>query len=67
MNKFERWFLERLFKRMFKQGFYHADNIADVYRMIRVTAETEFYEDNTVTLNSNLRELFELSLRKPMK
>jgi hypothetical protein len=67
MNKFERWFLKRIIAREVTQGFSHVDRITDLYRMIRVACEHEFYEDNLPTMNANLTYWFEDSLRKPSK
>jgi predicted component of viral defense system (DUF524 family) len=67
MNKFEEWIVTRIIKREVRQGFGHRQNIIDLYKMIRVACENEFYEDNTVTMNSNLKEWFEQSLRNPTK
>lgn len=67
MNKFERWFLNRVFRKQVCQGFDHPQRITELYTMIRVAAEREFYEDNVVTLNSVLTEWFEKSLRKLTK
>jgi len=65
MNKFEEWMMKRIIKREVRQGFDHPKKIVDLYKMIRVACENEFYEDNTVTMNSNLGEWFENSLRRP--
>lgn len=67
MNKFETWLLKRIIKREVRQGPEHPKKIVDLYKMIRVACENEFYEDNTVTMNSYLTEWFEKSLRKPTK
>lgn len=67
MNRFEEWFMNRIIQREVRQGFDHQRKITDLYKMIRVACEREFYEDNTVTMNSNLREWFEKSLRNPTK
>jgi hypothetical protein len=67
MNKFEEWIVKRIIKREVRQGFDHQRNIIGLYKIIRVACENEFYEDNTVTMNSNLKEWFEQSLRKPTK
>jgi hypothetical protein len=64
MNKFERWFLNRVFQKQVRQGYKHQENITELYTMIREAAEKEFNEDNVPTLNSFLTECFELSLRK---
>lgn len=66
MTKLETWFLKRIIARAVIQGN-HRNRIVDIFKMIRVACEKEFYEDNTVTLNSNLKEWFEDSLRKPTK
>ena len=65
MNKFEVWMMKRIIKREVRQGFDHPKKIVDLYKMIRVACENEFYEDNTVTMNSNLGQWFENSLRRP--
>lgn len=67
MTIFERWFLTRVFRKQVRQGYDHAQNITELYRMIRVAAEQEFTEDNLVTQNSYLTEWFENSLRKTTK
>ena len=66
MNKFETWFMKRIINRAVRQGS-HSSRITHLYKMIRVAAEKEFYEDNTVTLNSNLTDWFNDSLRKISK
>lgn len=67
MNKFEEWFLKRIIKREVRQDYDHANRITNLYKMIRVSCEEEFYEDNLITLNSNLTEWFEKSLRRTTK
>jgi hypothetical protein len=67
MNKFEEWIVKRIIRREVRQGWDHQRNITNLYKMIRVACESEFYEDNTVTMNSNLTEWFEKSLRSPTK
>ncbi len=64
MTSFERWFLNRVFRKQVRQGYDHPQNITELYTMIRVNAEQEFTEDNIPTLNHSLREWFENSLRK---
>lgn len=64
MSKFERWFLNRVFRKQVRQGFDHDKNITELYTMIREAAEQEFYEDNIPTLNHSLTEWFQNSLRK---
>ena len=67
MNKFEEWMMKRIIRREVRQGFDHPQKIIGLYKMIRVACENEFYEDNTVTMNSYLTEWFEKSLRKPTR
>ena len=64
---FEEWFLKRLIRQIVQQDLAHGEKITQIYTLIRVEAEKEFYEDNIVTLNSNLRDWFEKSLRKESK
>lgn len=59
--------MQRIIRREVQQGFDHADRITEMYRMIRVACEKEFYEDNLITQNSYLREWHENSLRKGMR
>ena len=66
MTKFEQWFMTRTINKQVQQGG-HAQRITNLYRMIRVAAEQEFYEDNLPTQNSYLTEWFENSLRKTPK
>lgn len=63
MNKFEKWFINRILKREVKQSSVHAKNISNLYGMIRGACENEFTEDNIVTLNSFLEERFKVSLK----
>jgi hypothetical protein len=67
MNKFEEWFMNRIIRRELRQWGNPGEHIINLYEMIRIKCEHEFYEDNTVTMNSNLREWFEKSLRNPTK
>lgn len=67
MTKFEQWFMTRTINKQVRQGYDHDQRITDLYRMIRVAVEQEFYEDNLVTQNSYLTEWFENSLRKSTK
>lgn len=64
MNKIERWFAQRIIRREVQQGFDHNGQITELYRMIRMACENEFYEDSPTTQNAYLREWFENSLRK---
>jgi hypothetical protein len=67
MTVFERWFLRRIIKKQVRQDYDHNEKITDLYREIRIACENEFYEDNLVTMNTNLTEWFEASLRKSTK
>ena len=67
MNKFEEWFMNRIIRREVCQDYDHNKKITNLYTMIREACENEFTEDNTVTMNSNLTEWFEKSLRNPTK
>lgn len=67
MTVFERWFLRRIIKKQVRQDYDHNEKITDIYREIRIACENEFYEDNLVTMNTNLTEWFEASLRKSTK
>lgn len=67
MNKFEEWMMKRIIKREIRQDYDHPKKITNLYTMLREACENEFTEDNTVTMNSNLREWFEKSLRKPSR
>lgn len=62
MNKIERWFLGRVFKKQVKQGYDHDARITELYSMIRTAVQTEFNEDNKPTRDSYLTEWFEKSL-----
>jgi hypothetical protein len=67
MNKIEQWVLRRIISRECRQDWHHRERIINLYKEIRIACEKEFYEDNTFTMNSNLREWFEKSLRNPTK
>lgn len=64
MNKIERYLLRRIIGREVRQGISHRDRITELYKMIQVACEQEFYEDNGATLNTFLSECFENSLGK---
>jgi hypothetical protein len=64
MNKFEKWFLNKIIQREVRQGFDHPKRITNLYKMIYDNCKQEFSEDNIATLNSNLREWFENSLKE---
>lgn len=67
MSPFERWFMKRIIRKEVRQGYDHQERITEMYRMIRVACEDEFYEDNLITQNAYLREWHEASLRKLSK
>lgn len=67
MNKIEQWVLRRIISRECRQDWHNRERIINLYKEIRIACEKEFYDDNTVTMNSNLREWFEKSLRNPTK
>lgn len=56
MNCLERWFLERICKKLVVQGPAHKQNIVDYYKIIRRAAKNEFTEDNDVTLDAFMSE-----------
>ena len=65
MNKFENWFLKRLLKKQVRQGYSHDLRIMRLYTMIREACDAEFTEDNCMTRDAHLRELFEHTQFEP--
>ncbi len=63
ISPFRLWLLRRIVSDAVRQGPHHANNIAEVYVVIRDCCRSEFYEDNDVTLDSFLDELFAESCR----
>lgn len=59
--------MKRIIRREVRQDYNHHEKITNLYKLIRIACENEFYEDNTVTMNSNLTEWFERSLRMPTR
>ena len=59
MTNFEKWFIKRVLKREVVQSHTHAQNIKNLYCMIREAVENEFAEDNIPTTNAFLKEQFE--------
>lgn len=55
----ERRNLKKIAKRIVIQSEQHAANITEYYNIIAEAARTEFNEDNDVTLNNFLMELFQ--------
>lgn len=58
MSRFERWFLKRLVARQVRQGRWHAARITALYQLVRDACDREFYEDNAVTRDDFLHEMF---------
>lgn len=67
MTKFEQWIMKRIIRKEVRQGADHPQRITELYRMVRVACENEFYEDNILSQNAYLREWHEDSLRKLSK
>ena len=63
MNKFEQWFLKRVYKREVRQGYDHPERIQNLYRMINDACREEFTEDNEPTIRCALRDWFDDSLK----
>lgn len=59
MNRFERWFLKRLLKKLMRNKPWHDLHVRDVYSMVRRAAVEEFTEDNAPTTDDFLRREFE--------
>jgi hypothetical protein len=62
MNAFDAWLLKRIARKEVTQGYYHAERITAMYRIINQAARKEFYEDNEETLSQYLTEWFNDSL-----
>lgn len=62
MNRFEMWFLKRIFKKQVKQGPWHHLHIIELYMLIRESVEDEFTEDNRLDLYHFLVNCFSESL-----
>lgn len=58
MNWLERKFLKSILKDAIVQGP-HTKNIIEIYTMIREAVDNEFTEDNHITKDDYLREMFE--------
>lgn len=65
MTKFQRWVLTKIFSVLFKQGYNHHNNLAEVNSLIREVWKKEFYEDNEITTDAMLREAFESTQAVP--
>ena len=66
MNKFDKWFLRRVFKKEVQQGFDHIYRHKALYKMIRDAHRAEFTEDNDPTADDFLRECFESTQSRDM-
>ena len=64
MNKFEEWFLKRVYKREVRQGYDHPERIKNLYNMINDACRDEFYEDNLPTIRCALGDWFQDSLKE---
>ena len=63
MTKFQKWVFTAIVRRQVTQGN-HKAQILEMYMLIREACEREFFEDNTPTLDSFLKELFDESNKK---
>ena len=59
------WILRRTFRKLFRQGPYHLENLRWVYSIIRSELEREFTEDNRPTLLEVSRECNEQAWDTP--
>ena len=62
LNWFEQWILKRSIRKIVRQGGQHR-KIKMLYSMITYYAREEYREDNKITVDDFLREIFEESLR----
>ena len=58
MSTIEIWLLEGLLKKIVRQG-YQENKIRTLFAMLRLAVDEEYTEDNLVTRNVFLRELFD--------
>lgn len=58
MNKFERWFLKRLCRKIVTQGE-HRRRITEHYKILMEAAREQFTEENKPGLDSFMLECFE--------
>lgn len=63
MNSAELWLVKKIIAAEVVQGYGHEKNIKNLYSLIRAACEKEFNEDNSATLKSFLRKLFEDDLK----
>ena len=64
MNTIERWFLKRIIAKQVMQDL-HDKNIQELYQLIHNASIEEFTEDNFITIDVFLRELFEATQYSP--
>ncbi len=62
MNRFERWFLKRLCRKIVTQGD-HKRRIIEHYKILMEAAKEEFTEENKYGLDSFMQECFEKALK----
>lgn len=60
-TKFQVWILKWILKDIFQQSPHHDYNAVQLFRLIRKAWANEFTEDNQVTQEKHLNELFEKS------
>jgi hypothetical protein len=61
MNKFTRYILKKICKKLVIQSHAHAQNIAEYFEIMRDACRNEFIEDNEITLDVFLQECFDNS------
>ena len=59
LNRFEKWMLNKILKKIIRQECNHQKNITALYGEIYARAREAFYEDNKPTLDSFLDECYE--------
>ena len=63
MTWFERWILNRIFKRLFVQSHQHQNNITQVFQLMRDTCNNYFTEDNASTMDVFMLDCIEPTLQ----
>ena len=64
MNKFYRWILKKICKRLVVQGHNHEENIIQYFVIMNNAAENEFTEDSRSSLCAFIEECHEKSLKR---
>lgn len=59
INRFERWMLKGILRKIVRQEVRHKQNITGLYEAIYQEARRTFYEDNKPTLDSFLDECYQ--------